>query len=252
MPATMMPDLQVQWARPPSSWRERVEFMLWQPAQATQARAHEVTPDANVDLLIELSESDCRAWLYGPVTRTARFRTREGCDYCVVHFLPGAMPRLVDACPAELVDTAVELRSVGGVSVDGLGEQLVRARSMEQRWQLMGGVLRSATWPELDTFDRAWRYLQAQEDMPSVAQLSEALHLSSRTLERAFQERLGFSPRTFRRIHRLQQALAKLRSESARSLTEIALASGYADHAHLTREVRALTGRTPTEFREHG
>ncbi len=249
MPATPPPDIQVQWGLPPAPWRDRVEFMLWQPAETTGARAHEVTPDANVDLLIEVSSSACKAWLYGPVTRMAHVPTRAGCDYCVIHFQPGALPRLVDACPAELVDTAVELRQVGGLSVDALGEQLVRANSVAQRWKRVEGALQRASWPALDTFDRAWRYLQTHGAMPAVAELSDALHLSPRTLERAFRERLGLSPRTFRRIHRLQRALATMRSAPTRSLAELALASGYADHAHLTREFRALMGRAPSQLR---
>jgi AraC-like DNA-binding protein len=88
--------------------------------------------------------------------------------------------------------------------------------------------------------------------MPSVAELSEALHLSPRTLERAFRERLGLAPRVVRRLLRFQQALAAMRAEPARSLAEIAIASGYADHAHLTREFRALMGRAPSEFRAQG
>jgi len=252
MPGTTTGDIVVQWAYPSAPWRERVEFMLWQPAQPTQARVHEVTPDANVDLLIEVSGSACRAWLYGPVTRLAHVRSNAGCDYCVVHFHPGAMPRLVEASPAELVDTAVELRQVGDLSIDALGEQLVHAGSVEQRWQRVEAALQKASWPALDTFDRAWRYIQARGGMQPVAELSDALHLSPRTLERAFQERLGLSPRTFRRILRLQRALETLRSEPSRSLAELALASGYADHAHLTREFRDLLGRAPSQLRASG
>ena len=84
---------------------------------------------------------------------------------------------------------------------------------------------------------------------PGVAELSEALHLSPRTLERAFQDRLGLSPRTFRRIQRLQWVLERLRLEPTCSLAELAVECGYADHAHLTREFRALMGQAPSAFR---
>lgn len=249
MPATTKPDVRVQWGRPPAPWADRVEFLLWQPPEASQARVHEVAPDANGDLLLELSETGCRAWVYGPVTRLATVPSRQGCAYAVIQFHPGAMPRLVDAHPAELVDQSVELREVGGVTVEELGEQLSRAGSMAQRWERLGAALARAKWPPLDTFDRAWRHLAARDGTPSVTELSEALHLSERTLERAFQERLGLAPRTFRRIQRLQRVLAGLGSGQVSSLAELAAASGYADHAHLTREFRALMGRAPSEFR---
>lgn len=249
MPATTQPDSRIQWTRPPAPWTDRVEFLLWQPPESAQAREHEVAPDANGDLLLELSDTGCRAWLYGPVTRLATMSTRAGCAYAVVHFHPGSAPRLVDARPAELLDRAVELREVGGVPVEELGEQLARAESMDERWERLGAALARSAWPPLDTFDRAWRHLTAQGGTLGVSELSEALHLSERTLERAFQERLGLTPRTFRRIQRLQRVLSGLRSGEAGSLAALAAASGYADHAHLTREFRALMGRAPSEFR---
>jgi hypothetical protein len=162
MPATTKPDAHIQWERPPAPWSDRVEFLLWQPPESAQARVHEVAPDANGDLLFELSETGCRAWLYGPVTRLTRIPTRADCAYAVVHFHPGAVPRLVDAHPAELVDRAVELREVGGVPLDALGEQLACAATIEQRWERVGAALARAKWPPLDTFDRAWRHLAAQ------------------------------------------------------------------------------------------
>jgi AraC-like DNA-binding protein len=60
---------------------------------------------------------------------------------------------------------------------------------------------------------------------------------------------VGFSPGTFVRITRFQQALSAVRQEPARSLSEVAHRLGYADHAHMTREFRELTGRTPSDYR---
>ncbi len=54
----------------PASLAERVEFLLWEPPEASTTCQHEVIPDANVDLLLELSDERCRAVLYGPLTRS--------------------------------------------------------------------------------------------------------------------------------------------------------------------------------------
>ncbi|XXF75453.1 helix-turn-helix domain-containing protein [Myxococcaceae bacterium GXIMD 01537] len=248
MPATTPPDSRASFLCAPAPLEARVEFVLWQP-ELGAALEHEVTPDANADLLVELSATHCRVVLHGPVTRLLRVQTRADCAYAVVHFHPGASPRLVDASPAELVDGAVELRHVAGLSVDALGEALLAAGSPRERAGLLLRTLQAAPWPEQDTFDRALRHLVTQEPMPRVARLAEALHLSPRTLERAFRERVGLSPRTFQRIRRLESAVAALRADGAVSLSELAFASGYSDHAHLTREFRALTGRTPSELR---
>lgn len=250
MPATTPLDCRTQLLRPPEALADRIEYILWQPPGTGVAESvHEVTPDANADLLIEVSDTHCRAMLYGPVTRTLEVRTRADCGYAVVHFHPGAMPRLVDASPVELVDSAVELRRLAGLPVDALGERLVQADSEVERLASLFQSFERLRWPPRDTFDRALSHLLKREATPRVAELAEALNLSPRTLERAFRERVGLPPRTFHRILRLQSALSTLRSAPGRSLAEVAFATGYADHAHLTREFRALTGRTPSDFR---
>jgi AraC-like DNA-binding protein len=249
MPAMTPPDLRTECTRPPAALASRVDFLLWQPPGTGGVFEHEVAPDTNPDLLIEVSDTHCRVVLYGPVTRLTRVQTRADCAYGVVHFHPGAMPRLVDASATELVDGTVELRQVAGLPVDALGEGLARAGSAEERRALLVGVLQRLSWPPPSTFDRALHQLVVQSPSPRVGELAEALHLSPRTLERAFRDRVGLTPRTFQRIQRLQSALAALRSDARCSIAEVAFASGYADHAHLTREFRSFIGCTPSDFR---
>jgi AraC-like DNA-binding protein len=233
----------------PTSLAERVEFMLWVPPDISITQEHEVVPDANVDLLLELSAERCRAVLYGPLTRTIHVPSRAGRGYLVVHFHPGSMPRLVDASPSELVNEAVELREVAGLSLDALGERLLAAGSPERMRAELVPLLARMPYPPGDSFDRALRHLLARPGPLRPGALADALHLSTRTLQRAFKKRVGFPPRTYTRIARLQEALSALREEPLHSLSEVAHRIGYADHAHMTREFRELTGRTPSDFR---
>ena len=54
----------------------------------------------------------------------------------------------------------------------------------------------------------------------------------------------------FGRILRFRRAAAELAGPAGRSLAEIALDCGYYDQAHLNRDFREFSGRTPT--RAHG
>ncbi len=249
MPATTPPPAGTRWLTAPASLAERVEFLLWAPPESSTTWEHEVVPDANVDLQLELSEGRCRAMLYGPLTRPLHVPSHAGRGYLVVHFRPGAMPRLVDASPSELVNGAVELRELGGLSLDALGERLLAAGSPERMREVLTPLLEQAPYPPGDSFDRALRHLLAQPEGLRPGALAEALHLSTRTLQRVFKDRVGFSPGTFVRITRFQEALSAVRQEPARSLSEVAHRLGYADHAHMTREFRELTGRTPSDYR---
>jgi AraC-like DNA-binding protein len=72
---------------------------------------------------------------------------------------------------------------------------------------------------------------------------------SLRQLERQFQEDVGLTPKTFSRIVRLQAALRRVRQE--RALTEVALACGFYDQAHMTRDFRELASMSPGAWQSH-
>lgn len=84
-----------------------------------------------------------------------------------------------------------------------------------------------------------------------VADVAEEAGLSERQLRRLILSRTGLEPRTLRRVARLQRYLtlsdrAGTLPGPERSLAGLAAAAGYADQAHLSREVRALAGLTPS------
>jgi len=68
------------------------------------------------------------------------------------------------------------------------------------------------------------------------------------TLSRGFAKVYGTTAATFRAEIRARRALGQI-IRTGISLVEIAAAVGFADQAHMTRAVRALTGATPTYWR---
>lgn len=83
-----------------------------------------------------------------------------------------------------------------------------------------------------------------------VADIAAGCGLSLRQFERRFATAYGQSWRGFRRQSRCGQMLARFVCGN-RSLTDwagLAAEAGYADQAHLCRDVLAFTGHTPTEL----
>ena len=82
-----------------------------------------------------------------------------------------------------------------------------------------------------------------------VGELAHELGLSERQLLRRFDDAVGYGPKVLARVLRLQRLLAL---PPGAGLAEAALEAGYADQAHMSAEVRRLTGLTPAELRaEH-
>lgn len=73
-----------------------------------------------------------------------------------------------------------------------------------------------------------------------VAATAEAVGLGARQLHRRSLAAFGYGPKTLARILRLQRALGLARSGVP--LAETAARTGYADQAHLARDVRELAG----------
>lgn len=99
-----------------------------------------------------------------------------------------------------------------------------------------------ADWP-----DRLAEAL-AQADTAPLGAWAEHLGVSREQLSRGFGKVFGVTPQRFRWEARTRAALAELRT-GALPLAELALAHGFADQAHMTRSVRALSGRPPGAWR---
>jgi AraC-like DNA-binding protein len=82
----------------------------------------------------------------------------------------------------------------------------------------------------------------------TAQRVAEVSGLSLRPLQRLFREAVGIPPKWVVRRYRLQEAALRLERDDAPSLASLAADLGYADHAHLTRDFKSATGRTPTAF----
>ncbi|MFE7187615.1 helix-turn-helix domain-containing protein [Streptomyces erythrochromogenes] len=80
----------------------------------------------------------------------------------------------------------------------------------------------------------------------AVAAIAAAAGLGERQLHRRSLDAFGYGPRTLGRILRLRRALAL--ADRGLPYAEVAYAAGYADQAHLAREVRALAGTTLSAY----
>jgi AraC-like DNA-binding protein len=93
------------------------------------------------------------------------------------------------------------------------------------------------------------RVLVADPQTP-LDSLVDRAGLGERQLRRRFEAAIGYGPKTFQRIMRFHRwlALAEAGPPAEPSLIDLAADAGYADQAHLTREVTRLAGLPPAAF----
>lgn len=86
------------------------------------------------------------------------------------------------------------------------------------------------------------------DDPLSIAQIAGCMHISVRTLETMFKAALDTSPGKYYRHLRLQQA-RRLLVETAISLQEIAVRTGFTSASAFSRAVKSHFGKAPNQLR---
>lgn len=90
----------------------------------------------------------------------------------------------------------------------------------------------------------AW--VEASSDVVRVSELCERFDIGERALQRLTRRRLGITPKWLIRRRRLHEATEALRAGTM-GIAEVAARLGYADQAHLTRDLRSVTELTPAQ-----
>ena len=220
----------------------------WNIAGERASRQHVIGFPA-CNLVVE----GARAEVSGPTTR-ATYRELRGSGWAVGAFLrPAAVPELIgDPRALRNVSRAVELpRLCAELSsvMNGIGPGEARRSMVADRFsEWLSGRLGTPT----DEALRANRMVEAAESQRTIHRVTDlAAHLNTsvRSLQRLASRYVGVSPAFLIRRRRLHEAAEKLRQNPGLDLTVVAHESGYADHAHLTRDFRTTLGFTPSSYR---
>ncbi|AZP21128.1 helix-turn-helix domain-containing protein [Streptomyces aquilus] len=192
-----------------------------------------VLPDGCMDLLWH----DGRLLVAGPDTR-AFVTGGERSAWAGVRFFPGTAPTLLGVPAPEVLNRRVELADLWPAA---------RVRWLTSR-------VNAAADPAHGLEEAALR-LAADADAPDpllgevvnalgagrpVAATADRLGLGARQLHRRCLAAFGYGPKTLGRVLRLQRALRLARRGVP--YAETAARAGYADQAHLARDVRELAG----------
>jgi AraC-like DNA-binding protein len=94
-----------------------------------------------------------------------------------------------------------------------------------------------------------WRRLVAARGQVRVGAVAAELGWSRRHLGERFRAEVGLTPKAVARVLRFEHAHRLATVPDPPSWAEVSASAGYADQAHLVRDWRAFTGRTPTAWR---
>lgn len=189
-------------------------------------------------------------WLSGAQERFLDTEAPDGACLLGVAFLPGGAWPFLPMPQHELRGYNGPIAALLGDRALRLREQLGAATSIDERFDGIEQWLReqrAATRTRHVAVSQALSALHVGAPI-RIAQLAHDCGVSERRLAQLFEREVGLGPKAFARLMRFHACLAALRSPARRSWCELAALLGYADQAHMSREMRAFAGYAPGEL----
>jgi AraC-like DNA-binding protein len=186
-----------------------------------------ILPDGCLDIIW----SDGAVTVAGPDTVTEVAVAAEGGRSFALRFAAGTGPAVLGVPADELTDRAVPLEDLWPAA---------EVRAIAEASDPMAALERAARrrWQEPDP--AMVRLAGAARAGRPVGVIADALGFSPRQLQRRCSAAFGYGPKMLARVLRLQRALALARKGVP--YAEVSARSGYADQAHLARDVKSLAG----------
>lgn len=146
----------------------------------------------------------------------------------------------------EISSLVLNLSDVWGNRAEELMDMLLAANRWQHRFAILDRAFISklnpvSVKPEISW---AWTTLSRSHGKVPVRQLADRAGYSRRYFGELFRDTIGIAPKLAARVLRFERA-CRLIADRCMSLTDIAMACGYYDQAHLTREWQTLAGCTP-------
>lgn len=166
-----------------------------------------------------------------------------------LHLAPAALARLLGVPLAVLTNRCFTLADLLGARADQLGDELLGVTEDEARWRILDDFVaeRAGVAPEAN---RAVEHARAALARGArVEAVAAAVGWSRKRLAQCFRDATGLHPRSFAGLARFERFARALGSAPTISLAAAAIDAGYADQAHLTREVARYAALTPAQLR---
>jgi len=202
-----------------------------------------IVPDGYCDLLW----AGGRLVVAGP-DRTAAFPDiPPGTRIIGARFAPGAAASWLKTPLSEIVGQSVPLRDIGWKGAGEFEARLGDCPDIPAALALFSGLLEEAARDEAEPARDAALIFSAANSGRAEVDVLDRLDIGERQLRRRCHHHFGYGAKTLERIRRFQRFLDLCRKSGATMpLATLALEAGFADQAHMTREVGDLSTLTPT------
>ncbi len=191
------------------------------------------------------SQPEC--FFVGQITGPLLLRPSGPAGMLGITFRPHGATQLLGLPMCELTDSAVALADLSR----RLFRELERVRELSSLTQALAALdpilhaFAEQTLIDDDPVSYAVRDIERTSGLVRVSEVADRIGWSTRQLQRRFKDSVGMSPKLFGRMQRFQGIFRTMEGPGS-DWVNAAIDYGYYDQAHLIRDFREFSGKTPT------
>jgi AraC-like DNA-binding protein len=167
--------------------------------------------------------------------------------FIAVRFRAGMLHRFTDIPAGELIDRPHAVDELWGGAGKAVMQGVTESMTQSMRLRLIQDFLVKCLHAKAadDLAEQAVSVLYRESSSISIGQLATRLKIGPRQMERRVLALTGQSPAEIRRLGRLQKSVRALLLAPEAALLDVALANGYYDQSHFSRDCRELAQASP-------
>jgi len=224
-----------------------------------------ILPDGCVDFVLQANDSNLFLQRDGESIHLANnflvglqkipvqlFSKSKSITYGIRFFAYGVYPFLKIPLNEVQESAQVELNGLFGNELSEITEkaQVLPIRGVFKEFERFLLSRLSTFKREIQTVEAATQVLFQTRGLADISKLALAMNLSTRSLERKFDEAVGMSPKSLARVIRFDHIKNELILKPQTSLTALPFQFGYFDQAHFIHDFKQFSGETPSIFKQ--
>lgn len=209
-----------------------------------------IVPDSCVDIVFNITADVISSSVAGPfdIPFSIPVNLRYAKDFGVRFLLPDFF-MFTGVSPRDLINGSLNARDIFGKGWNDLEARIYSAADDNERVRVLNDALPrfSKLSDKHETvMTRMFDSVLNAGGHISAADIASDVDVSLRHLNRICNELTGFNVKTIARIIRFQNFIHSYRSSSEACFSEAAYDAGFSDQAHMIREFRSFSGKTPS------
>ena len=230
----------------------------------TKGMHFNILPDGCTDIIFTLGDvanacgDDIRlrpynTYFIGPMSQYSELiADSDTINMLGIRFHPCGLSSYISIPLNELRNKRILFSDIEELFDNSVSEILCEKKNIREKIDFLEKLLIKRYYKRGNEIDRkillAVKEIDSSYGTLSINKLSDSINMCQRHLERKFKMYTGFSPKEYSRIIQFKRTIDLLSGTEYDNLLSVAVQAGYYDVAHLSREVKKLSGSSPTSF----